>query len=68
MTDYSELIELLNQAKDLYIKNKSPLVPINVALTKLIALESQQNKEANELGRMLEAQIEAERFRARNGK
>lgn len=68
MTNYSELIELLNQAKDLYIKNKSPLVPINVALTKLIALESQQNKEANELGRMLEAQIEAERFRARNGK
>jgi hypothetical protein len=51
MNDYNQIIEWLNQAKEDYLKDREPLTHINLALIKLIALESEQNYQASEMGK-----------------
>jgi len=43
-------IKLLNEAKDEYIKGRSPLTKINLVLIDLMVLKGQEDYEANQMG------------------
>lgn len=46
-------IKLLNEAKDEYIKGRSPLTKINLVLIDLMVLKGQEDYEANVMGKEL---------------